>query len=106
MERTIEPLLKNLRLGMETLYRERLRGVYLYGSYARGEEESDSDLDVLIVLDRVDSYGAEIARTSELVSRVSLEYGISVSRVFVSEREWQEAEGPFLANAREESVPA
>lgn len=103
---TIQTLLAELKSGLEALYRGRLGGVYLYGSYARGEEEHESDLDVLIVLDHLDSYGAEVDRTSELVSRVSLTYGISVSRVFVTEDEWRKAEGFFIANVREESIPA
>ncbi len=106
MSTTVKALLAQLRSGLEALYQERLRGVYLYGSYAREEAESESDLDVLIVLGHLDSYGAEIDRTSELVSRVSLMYGISVSRVFVSEDKWQKAEGSFLANVREEATPA
>lgn len=95
-----------LKRGLERVYGDRLRGIYLYGSYARGEAEKESDLDILIVLANLDSYGAEIDRTSELVSTVSLTYGISVSRVFVSEDEWEKAEGSFLANVHEEGIPA
>jgi predicted nucleotidyltransferase len=106
MSETVETLLAELKFGLQGLYAGRLRGVYLYGSYARGEGERDSDLDVLIVLDSLDSYGAEVDRTSKLVSNISLRYGVSVSRVFVSESQWQNGEGLFLANVREESIPA
>jgi len=69
---TVETLLAELKSGLQGLYCERIRGVYVYGSYARGEGGRESDLDVLVVLDRLDSYGAEVDRTSQLVSTVSL----------------------------------
>jgi predicted nucleotidyltransferase len=102
----VRALLAELKAGLRTLYGERLKGLYLFGSYARGEADEDSDVDVLIVLDRVDRYAEELDRTSELVSRVSVEYGVSVSRVFASERQWREAQTMFFLNVREDAVPA
>ena len=102
----ISRLLAELKAGLARLYGPRLSGVFLFGSHARGQAEPGSDCDVLIVLDRVASYGAEIDRTSVLVSRLSLEYGISISRVFVPAREWKRRKTPFLENVREEAVPA
>lgn len=102
----VEAVLTELRAGLEELYGERLRGVYLYGSYARGEARPGSDLDVLVVLNRVDRYGEEIDRTGALASRISLAHGVSVSRVFVDEAAFRAAETPFLANIRREAIPA
>lgn len=99
-------LLRELKAGLEAMYGERLRGVYLYGSYARGEADPESDVDIVVVLDNIASYAAEVDRTGHLVSSLSLRYGVSISRVFVSERAWREGETAFLATVREEAVPA
>ena len=102
----IRRLLAELKVELVRLYGPRLSGVFLFGSHARGKAEPGSDCDILIVLDRVPDYGAEIDRTSVLVSRLSLEYGVSISRVFVPEREWKRRRTSFLENVRDEAVPA
>ena len=106
MAKVVDKVLVELKHELARIYGERLRGVYVFGSHARGEASPDSDLDVLIVLDRVDGYHAEIKRTSHIVAALSLDSGISLSRVFVSESEWLDGQTPFLLNVREEAVLA
>jgi predicted nucleotidyltransferase len=106
MNGTVQSLLTELRSEQEKVYGERLRGLYLYGSYARGEQHWDSDVDVLIVLDRIHSYGAEIEVSGEPRARLSLDFGVSISRVFVSADSWRSGTGSFLANVREEGIAA
>jgi predicted nucleotidyltransferase len=48
----LENILCSLRLGLEGLLGEQLEAVYLYGSHARGDAHTDSDIDVLVVLKR------------------------------------------------------
>lgn len=104
MAEKIKELLTEFKLGLEKIYGSRLQGVYLYGSYARNEAEPDSDMDVLIILDHVDSYGKEIKATSGLVASLSLKHQICISRVFVPQNKWVSKENFFVQNASEEAV--
>ncbi len=106
MSDQLASLLRELKDGLTLLYRDRLKGVYLYGSWARGEQDNESDVDVLVVLGDFASYGAEVDRTAELVAVLSLRHCASISPVFVRERDWQVGDSPFLANVREEAVAA
>lgn len=105
MSERIRTLIGELKTGLQAIYGERLRGVYLYGSYARDEADEESDVDVLVILDDFEHYGAEVNRTSELGASLSLQYGVSVSKVFLRERDWLNGQTPFLANVREEAIP-
>lgn len=106
MEDSIKALLQELKAALSDIYGRGLKGVYLYGSYARGEQDSESDVDVLVVLRRFDHYGAEIERTGHAVSQLSLKYGVSISRVFATERDWSAARTPFLVRTRQEAIAA
>jgi len=100
----LESILGRYRKGLERLYDERLRGLYLFGSYARGDAEEGSDVDVLIVLDAVESTWSEIQRTSELTAELSLEFGVTVCGLFTSERRWRARESGFLRSVLDEGV--
>ncbi|MEK7207421.1 MAG: nucleotidyltransferase domain-containing protein [Pseudomonadota bacterium] len=106
MNPKIHSLLGELKAGLRPLYGGRLHGVYLYGSHARGEGSRESDVDVLIVLDAISSYAAEVDRTGGLIAGLSLKHSVSVSRVFVSHHDWLQGQSPFLLNAREEAIAA
>jgi len=81
MQDRIRLLLAELKTCLADMYGSRLKEVCLYGSYARGEQHSESDLDVLIILDSVDDYGLEIDRTSHLISGLSL--GLHIGRTLL-----------------------
>jgi predicted nucleotidyltransferase len=106
MPANIKRLLAELKNGLTELYGQRLKAVYLYGSYARGDYEEDSDLDVMIVLLDYQNYGEEIDRSGKLISHLSLEYGISISRILMKEIQWQRSDTPLLRNIRTEGILA
>ena len=104
MSAEIEPLLNQLKKGLATLYRTRLKHVILYGSYARDEQTAGSDLDVLVVLSDFERGPLEIEYTSRLVAELSLQYLVTISPVFVRERDWLKADRPLLRNIRAEGL--
>ena len=95
-----------LREGLEKTYGNRLRGLYIYGSHARGVAEPGSDVDVLLVLDRIDNYFAELQETGHLIAALSLRYDVVLSRFLLTEEEWQRGERTFVRNVRADAVPA
>jgi predicted nucleotidyltransferase len=59
---TIEPLdtrtlLARIKSRLQAVYGDRLRGIVLYGSEARGESTPDSDVDILVLARRPGSSG-------------------------------------------------
>ena len=106
MSANIHELMNELEKQLDEIYGQKLMGVYLFGSFARDEQVGGSDVDVLIVLNDFDSYAAEIERTGEVVSDLSLEFDLSISRIFVDQAGWKSSDTPFLRNIRQEAIKA
>ncbi len=87
---------------LKALYGKRLRKVILYGSWARGDARPDSDIDLLIVLDRVDDRVQERHVMSELLYKHSLANDTVVSGLPIAESDFADSHRPVIMNARRE----
>jgi predicted nucleotidyltransferase len=103
---SIREILKEFREEIGELYGVRLKGVILYGSWARGEATEDSDIDVLVVLEGHVIPGREIDRMIDIITDINLKYGVLVSVYPVSEEDYYTLNSPLLINVRREGVPA
>lgn len=101
----IKNILKDVKKGLSKLYGARLRGLVLYGSYARGDYREGSDLDILVILNDFERSPIELDRTDKLMSDLSLKYLITISPMFMREKDWLTADKPLLRNIRVEGVP-
>ncbi|MBI5825607.1 MAG: nucleotidyltransferase domain-containing protein [Chloroflexi bacterium] len=104
MPTKVRKILNEFKQKLKRLYGNRLKGVYLFGSYARDDYEDGSDLDVLVILDTFRFHNTEISRTADLVSDLSLEYLITVSPMYIRERDWLAGKKPLLRNVKTEGI--
>ena len=103
--KTLEPVLK-LRSELERLYGKRLKQLVLYGSYARGTQTPDSDIDVAVILEGEVRPGREIDRMIDTITDLNLEFASLISVVPVSEADYSNRHSPLLNNLRREGIAA
>ena len=102
----IRDLMKELKGGLLRIYGDKMKAVYLYGSYARGDYRPGSDVDVMLLLKDYRDYWKEYNRASNYISDVSLKYDVTVSYILIRELQWKESDKPVLRNIRREGLPA
>ncbi|MDD5088656.1 MAG: nucleotidyltransferase domain-containing protein [bacterium] len=100
----VEQILRELKVKLAELYGERLEKLILFGSQARGDAEPDSDIDVLVVLRGDDDVPAEDERCTDIVVDMNLKYGLLVSLVHMSSRQYHSRKSPLLLNVRREGI--
>jgi len=97
----LEKLKRDLEISAKELLGEKLLKVVLYGSYARGDFDSESDIDFALISKitekEISLYNDQIG---QITSRVSIEYGILVSMLIISKESFDEYENsmPFYKN--------
>ena len=78
--------------------------IILYGSYARGKQRSDSDIDIAVVLKGDINPFKEIDRITEFSYNLSLKCSTLLSIHPISEIDFLTRNSPFLLNLREERI--
>jgi uncharacterized protein len=101
----IANILQDLKMQLQALYGDRLVQIILFGSQARGEAESGSDIDVLVVLESLNNPGEEISRTGHITAQLSLQYNEVISCLFMDETRFNTHNGGLLRNIRREGIP-
>jgi predicted nucleotidyltransferase len=100
----VRQALNELQDYLAKIYGERLRGVYLYGSYARGDFHTGSDVDILIVLEGTVSPSQEIDRIGDGVADICLEHNVLIATYPVPEEWFKARKSPLFENVRREGV--
>ena len=103
---TREELVDEIGSRLREVHGERLKGVVLYGSEARGDAEPDSDIDVLVLLEGPIAYGQELRKSIHAVYPLTLELGRPVSPKVVDAEEYETFDCPLYREAHREGILA
>ena len=86
----LNDILQKAVRGLKEIYGGKLLSVILYGSYARKDYDSESDIDIAAIVDveRENAYDCS-DRLASLMSDISLEYGCLVMFDILPEAEYE-----------------
>lgn len=83
-----------------------LQSIILYGSKARNDAGAESDIDLLLIMNRNDW---QLRHTlSNIASRISLAHNVTISVQIVSQQRWQQMKQAaflFFSNVFREGIP-
>ncbi len=101
----LKEILSIIESEFRKLYCEKVRRILLYGSYARGDYDPESDVDILIITRDGDLKELHNTRT-DIAHQILSDFGILVSITFVEEsyfNEWLETI-PFYKSIANEGI--
>jgi predicted nucleotidyltransferase len=88
---TVNRAIREFARVVRALYGDRLKGLYLFGSRARGDHTRDSDADVVVVLDDRDfDFWTEKMRLADLEHDIIVETGAEPQAWPLRESDWLE----------------
>lgn len=97
-------ILEKFKRQIKNIYQDQLVKLILFGSQAKRQAKSNSDIDILVVLkDKLidDEQHQEIIN---LISDLCLEYEVLISCVYVSEPQFNQEKSPLLLNIEREGI--
>ena len=104
ISQNIHNLLSELHSELQKSYGDRLVKLVLYGSHARGEANSDSDVDIMVVLKPPVNQTSEILNMAEITTALSLKYEELISILPISEIDFSNKQIPLLHFVRQEGL--
>jgi len=93
-------ILRDLKDNLQIHYQDSIKNVILFGSQAKGKSLSDSDYDILILLD-ADYSGKDENKILDICYEIDLKYNIIIDAHLLSVKELTSIRGkqPIFVNA-------
>ncbi len=106
MDERVKRLVNQIKEHPTKMYGEKIRSVILYGSCARGQTTRESDIDVLLPVDKSLNPFEVRENLSDLLFDIVLDEGDLVSVMVVPEEFFENYNSPFMLNVKKEGVIA
>lgn len=103
----LENIIHSYTLGLRNIYGDKLVSVTLFGSYARGDFTTASDIDLLVVTRASEAEFEKLRKqVVELTFETNMEHDIEIEPVIMpySEYHYWEAVHPLLREVRKDGV--
>jgi uncharacterized protein len=97
-------LRKEIRARLEGAFRDRLQGVLLYGSEARGEAREESDVDLMVLLDGPVRLGHDLETIVQALYPLQLRIETPIHALPVSAAAFKAGQFGLYRSARREGV--
>jgi len=99
-------LLRKIKSSLKKVYGERLSGIILYGSEARGEGKKDSDIDILVLLNGPVTSWRDIKIAAKALYPLMLRLDRIIDARPINLFDYEKAEAPLYVQARREGISA
>jgi len=100
-----EQLLRRVKTTLVRVFGDRLQGVVLYGSEARGDARPDSDIDLLVLLDGLPHEPDDSWACIDALYPIGLEFGRPIHVEPVDMDEYRAGQFPLYRHALNEGIP-
>jgi predicted nucleotidyltransferase len=99
-----DEILTEIRSRLEKAFGDRLQGIVLYGSRARGNAVEQSDLDLMVLLAGTVRLGRDLEKIIDALYPVQLEIELAIHALPVSHTVFEAGLYTLHRNAKEEGV--
>ena len=100
----INPIMEEVKNKLREIYGNRLKSIILYGSYARGNADEGSDIDLIILLENMDKPVTEMEKYSREIHSIDLEYDTLISAIPIDASQYRTRKLPLILNAKREGI--
>lgn len=100
-----DSLVQAVKTGLQMLYGQRLAKLILFGSYARGDQHPESDIDFLVVLKDAElKTGAELRFMNHILLDLELQFDARISAHPTTLGRFYASDYLFYQNVRREGI--